>query len=140
MAHTKGPWRYDSPNCAILSETETRDYGYGDCFPVTVFTLYSACGGDDSQADIALACSAPDLLAALDKLTTAADDFAEHGKQRHWLALEAALKEAREVMAKAVQSEWSGSPCPDDPDNFWIDDETGDRVCAKTGERASPTG
>lgn len=22
-------------------------------------------------------------------------------------------------------AEWSGSPCPDDPDNFWIDDETG---------------
>lgn len=23
--------------------------------------------------------------------------------------------------------EWSGSPCPDDPDNFWIDDATGER-------------
>lgn len=31
--------------------------------------------------------------------------------------------------------EWSGSPCPIDPDNFWIDDETGERVNATTGER-----
>ena len=31
--------------------------------------------------------------------------------------------------------EWSGSPDPDDPDNFWIDDETGERVNAITGER-----
>ena len=32
--------------------------------------------------------------------------------------------------------EWSGSPCPIDPDNFWIDDETGERVNATTGERS----
>lgn len=32
---------------------------------------------------------------------------------------------------------WSGSPCPDDPDNFWIDDVTGERVNAATGERAN---
>ncbi len=25
-------------------------------------------------------------------------------------------------------NEWSGFPCPDDPDNFWIDDETGERI------------
>ena len=31
--------------------------------------------------------------------------------------------------------EWSGSPDPSDPDNFWIDDVTGERVNAKTGER-----
>ena len=30
---------------------------------------------------------------------------------------------------------WSGHPDPDDPDNYWIDDQTGERVCAKTGER-----
>jgi hypothetical protein len=34
--------------------------------------------------------------------------------------------------------EWSGSPCPADPDNFWIDDDTGERVCAKTGVRTAP--
>lgn len=31
--------------------------------------------------------------------------------------------------------EWSGSPDPDDPDNFWIDDKTGERVDGHTGER-----
>lgn len=33
---------------------------------------------------------------------------------------------------------WSGSPCPLDPDNYWIDDKTGERVNAKTGERTPP--
>jgi hypothetical protein len=32
-------------------------------------------------------------------------------------------------------AEWTGSPCPHDPDNFWIDDKTGERVNAHTGER-----
>jgi len=31
--------------------------------------------------------------------------------------------------------EWSGHPAPDDPDNVWIDDVTGERVDARTGER-----
>ena len=38
-----------------------------------------------------------------------------------------------------TELEWSGSPCPLDPDNFWIDDETGERVCARTGCRFPPT-
>jgi len=33
------------------------------------------------------------------------------------------------------RAEWSGSPDPEDPDNYWIDDETGERVNAHTGER-----
>jgi hypothetical protein len=33
-------------------------------------------------------------------------------------------------------AEWSGSPDPADPDNFWIDDLTGERVSAATGERS----
>lgn len=33
----------------------------------------------------------------------------------------------RELEPKAAAGEWSGSPCPDDPDNFWIDDATGER-------------
>ena len=32
--------------------------------------------------------------------------------------------------------EWSGSQDPEDPDNFWIDDVTGERVSAHTGERS----
>lgn len=31
---------------------------------------------------------------------------------------------------RALFGEWSGSPCPIDPDNFWIDDVTGERVPA----------
>ena len=31
--------------------------------------------------------------------------------------------------------EWSGYPDPSDPDNYWIDDVTGERVNAETGQR-----
>lgn len=34
-------------------------------------------------------------------------------------------------------SEWSGQPDPDDPDNYWIDDKTGERVNAHTGSRSA---
>lgn len=34
------------------------------------------------------------------------------------------------------QAEWSGSCDPCDPSNYWIDDETGERVSAETGERS----
>jgi hypothetical protein len=30
-------------------------------------------------------------------------------------------------MTEGDEGEWSGSPDPDDPDNFWIDDKTGER-------------
>lgn len=36
----------------------------------------------------------------------------------------------------ALNKEWSGHPDPNDPDNFWIDDATGERVDARTGERS----
>ena len=36
------------------------------------------------------------------------------------------------------QPQWSGAPDPTDPDNFWIDDATGERVNAHTGERTAP--
>lgn len=36
----------------------------------------------------------------------------------------------------AAKDEWSGSPDPSDPDNYWIDDATGERVNAVTGERS----
>lgn len=35
-------------------------------------------------------------------------------------------------------ADWSGSPDPLDPDNFWIDDNTGERVNARTGGRTKP--
>ena len=37
-----------------------------------------------------------------------------------------------------AEREWSGSPDHDDPDNYWIDDDTGERVCAETGARTPP--
>lgn len=36
------------------------------------------------------------------------------------------------------QNEWSGSPDPDDPDNYWIDDATGQRRKAPNGEIVEP--
>lgn len=33
---------------------------------------------------------------------------------------------------------WTGEPDPNDPDNYWIDDDTGERVNAATGERTKP--
>ena len=32
--------------------------------------------------------------------------------------------------------EWSGGLCPLDPDNCWIDDETGEHVEAMSGKRS----
>jgi hypothetical protein len=32
---------------------------------------------------------------------------------------------------------WSGSPHPDAPDSAWVDDSTGEAVCAHCGERAA---
>lgn len=33
--------------------------------------------------------------------------------------------------------DWNGSPYWKDPDNFWVDDETGELVDAATGQRFS---
>lgn len=41
--------------------------------------------------------------------------------------------------AGAGEREWSGSCDPCDPANHWIDDETGERVSATTGERTQHT-
>ena len=35
----------------------------------------------------------------------------------------------------ARDSEWSGSLCPQDPDNCWIDDATGEHINATTNAR-----
>jgi hypothetical protein len=35
-----------------------------------------------------------------------------------------------EGLRAETQEEWAGSPCPDDPDNFWICDKTGVRIPA----------
>ena len=43
-----------------------------------------------------------------------------------------------EIGIMAQQNEWSGYPHPDAPDHFWIDDATGEVVCASTGIRLAP--
>lgn len=43
------------------------------------------------------------------------------------------------IIQKQLGKEWSGHPDPRDPDNFWIDDKTGERVNAATGERTETT-
>ena len=44
----------------------------------------------------------------------------------------------RNKRIEKVEREWSGSPDPRNPDNYWIDDATGERVNAYTGERTAP--
>lgn len=48
------------------------------------------------------------------------------------------LEDAKRELAAidGIKTEWSGSCDPCDPANFWIDDETGERVNAITGERS----
>jgi hypothetical protein len=48
--------------------------------------------------------------------------------------------EAEAIADAQGGAEWSGSLCPIDPDNYWIDDKTGERVNAVTGERTAPKG
>jgi hypothetical protein len=38
-----------------------------------------------------------------------------------------------------MKNEWSGSCDPCDPANYWIDDDTNERVDAVTGERSVHT-
>lgn len=45
----------------------------------------------------------------------------------------------RDLSDARFVDKWSGSPDPADPDHVWIDDDTGERVNALTGERASLT-
>jgi len=35
------------------------------------------------------------------------------------------------------QDEWDGSPAPEAPDDYWVDDDTGEYIDARTGERMS---
>ena len=38
----------------------------------------------------------------------------------------------------ASENEWSGSPSPEAPDTWWVDDETGEYVNAETNDRMAP--
>lgn len=63
--------------------------------------------------------------------------MSREGAVKEWLSDNDAAEEVTvEAIPDAIFTpEWSGSPCPRDPDNFWIDDATGERVNAATGER-----
>lgn len=71
MSHTPGPWVHK--NDAILSESawfvepnlKTGDPG----IPVTVVDLYGVMNGEDTKADAALICAAPDMESILTRLT-----------------------------------------------------------------------
>lgn len=61
----------------------------------------------------------------------------EDGSSRSmWLARGQMSREYQALRDTLPQSPlWSGPPDPSDPDNFWIDEGTNERVNAATGER-----
>jgi hypothetical protein len=65
MEHTKGPWVYDQELYRIISGeqwmVEPGDE-FLDGIHTTVINTFGGMGGDDTRADIALICAAPDLL------------------------------------------------------------------------------
>lgn len=84
---------------------------------------------------LALFEEAPAMVAALRTLHVAADDFAEHGKERHWEALSAAMNEAATILSRI---DGAGDTLPDAPaparkecasKHF----DRGDDICADCG-------
>lgn len=75
------------------------------------------------------------------------DCFTSEAKARQWakhigaeVQTENTLDDMlADLIASRPASDWSGSPCPLDPDNWWVDDDTGERVNATTGERRAYT-
>lgn len=73
---------------------------------------------------------------AEEAMAVASDSFVD-GVASAYLGGSIALRDGRRLEKAwiVLPKEWSGSPDPSDPDNYWIDDETGERVSAETGER-----
>lgn len=91
-----------------------------------------------------LIAAAPKLLDILERIAATAAEFAtdpDCDSDPYDLMdaihkdAQAAIAEAGGVVVSVDMGGWFGSPDPVDPDNFWIDDETGERVNAHTGER-----
>jgi hypothetical protein len=78
-----------------------------------------------------------ELLAALRRIEmrTHGSDGSNQAPAKALLSIQ---RMAYDAIARAEKGagQWSGSPDPTDPDNYWIDDETGERVNALTGERS----
>lgn len=59
--HTPGPWRYDMDECAIVSESEFEETGFGPA-GVIVADLTGSMDGTNTNADARLIAAAPELL------------------------------------------------------------------------------
>lgn len=96
--HSPGPWFNDDG--LIMAARDSSGY------QKTVASIYGPDGeawdADTApRANAALIEAAPDLLAAIIRLETAAHDFAEHGKTRHYNILRRVMGEARAAIVKA---------------------------------------
>lgn len=70
MSHTPGPWWYDDKTSTIRGSLPAywEDPDDKDADKAPVFNLTGACSGEDIPANVRLACAAPDLLEALQKM------------------------------------------------------------------------
>ena len=72
MKHTKGKWVFNALRNAIESDsewdTEPNIEDGEEGIPVQVISTFSAMGGKDTNADIKLICSAPELLETVIRL------------------------------------------------------------------------
>ena len=70
-------------------------------------------------------------LEGIDSLCKAGDTFGQIACRIAFATLYCA---AMDVLAEleSEADEWTGSPCPDDPDNYWINDKTGERINANS--------
>jgi hypothetical protein len=79
MKHTPGPWVYDKKFNRIISEKEwsvSPDDNF-DGIHTTIIETFGAMGGQETAADIALICAAPDMLEALKELAKQEDWIGE---------------------------------------------------------------
>lgn len=75
------------------------------------------------------------MLAELRKAESFISGFEDDELQEGIAELLAGIRAA--IARAEGTADWSGSPDPADPDNFWIDDATGERVDASTGVRTT---
>lgn len=98
--YTEGPWYYDKEYNRIMSSKEwfiepSEDL---DGVHTTVIETFGAMGGNDTAADIALICAAPELLALAKAILF--DPYALTPDQ--WAS------EARAAMAGITGGKWGG--------------------------------
>lgn len=106
MTHTPGPWIYR--DSGIYARDVRPDWTNGDHEfddeRVCIVNLMGGMGGDDTRADALLLTASPDLLAKLSALVDCCDDFLEHGKERHHVALRNAMADAYAVIDQATSA------------------------------------